>query len=195
MAKVRLDDPLTAEQLRAAMDYNPRTGKFTWRYRQGLRPCVNSARAGTTAGTVQARGYIVIGINGRARLAHRLAFLYMTNSWPPAHVDHINGNRRDNRWVNLRPVTQAENNLNKQAPTHSKTGVKGIHWHKAARKWQAQIVKDGTTHYLGLFHTFEDAQAARITAATRIHGKFARHDYKTKTTNNADLPPLLALLD
>lgn len=176
MAKARFDNPLTAVQLRAVLSYDPDTGIFTWRYRKGLRPCVNSARAGTQAGTTAARGYIVICIERRVRLAHRLAFLYMTGSLPPAHIDHINGVRADNRWVNLRPVTQAENNLNKCAPIHSKTGVKGIHWHKKARKWQAQVVKDGITHYLGLFYTFEEAKAARIAGAIRLHGKFARHD-------------------
>ena len=176
MAKPRLDDPLTAEQLRAVLDYIPATGMFWWRDRPGIRPSVRARLNGRPAGTTNSlNGYIYIGINGRLRLAHRLAFLWMTGQWPH-ETDHIDGDRTNNAWANLREVTRSQNSMNHPVRSTNKSGAKGVFWHKRARKWQAEIKRDGSLHYLGLFLTFEEAKAARDVAADMLFGEFERHD-------------------
>src|SRR5262245_53364654 len=130
MAKARLDDPLTQEQLRAALHYDPQTGIFTWRWRATAMQRTNTWRAGKPAGCVRPDGYIKIVIDYRPYMAHRLAFLYMTGAWPVGEPDHKNGIPADNRWRNLRPATKSQNNANSKLRSNSTSGHKGIYWHK-----------------------------------------------------------------
>lgn len=173
MARPRLDDPLTADQLRAVLDYDPATGIFTWRTRPDIRPCVNSLRGGKPAGTPLPKGYIHIGINGRHRYAHRLAWLYVYGAWPPDEIDHINEIPSDNRIANLRLSTHGPNNIRSKARATS--GAVGVYPAGTSNsRWQAQIQWGGKVHYLGCFATIEEAKAARDEAARRLHGDFAR---------------------
>jgi hypothetical protein len=81
--------------LRELLSYDPKTGMFTWRIRSARR-----VHIGDVAGGVNGRGYLTIRVDGRQYLAHRLAFLHMTGSWPKKeHIDHINMDRADNRWA------------------------------------------------------------------------------------------------
>jgi hypothetical protein len=96
---------LTAERLRELVHYCQDTGVFT--------PRVNRGSAGGKAGNVAPSGYRRLHVDGRLHLEHRLAWLYMTGQWPARHIDHINRCRSDNRFANLRDVTQAENNRNR----------------------------------------------------------------------------------
>lgn len=174
MASSCIDDPLTAEQLRASLDYDPEIGTFTWRHRPNLRPSINSRLVGMTAGTPIANGYITIVIMHKHHYAHRLAWLHVTGAMPEADIDHIDGDRKNNRWLNLRQATRSQNNMNQKAQQRSKSGLKGVYWHVKAGKWAAQIVVNKEHHYLGLFDTAEAAHAAYREAASRLHGKFAR---------------------
>lgn len=90
-------------------------------------------------------------------------------------VDHINGDRLDNRKANLRICTHAENGRNRGAPRNNTSGFKGVHFHKQCRKWQAQIKIDGQKKHLGLFDSAEEAHAAYCLAADLLHGTFARY--------------------
>jgi len=87
-------------------------------------------------------------------LAHRLAFLYMEGVFPPNQVDHIDRNRKNNRWENLRTATNAENCRNR-------TGVIGVYENKKTGGWYASIGVEGKSKYLGYFKTKEDALKAR----------------------------------
>lgn len=88
-------------------------------------------------------------------------------------VDHINGNPMDNRCSNLRVCTQAQNSLNNHgAKFNSKSGHKGVYWHKAAQKWCAEVVYDGTRHYLGLYKNKLDAAEAYNNKAKELHSQF-----------------------
>jgi hypothetical protein len=94
--------------LRALLDYDPDTGVFTWR-----NPRTYWHKVGDVAGSVNGRGYRILGICGRYYAEHRLAWFYVHGAWPTHTIDHINRVRTDNRIANLRDVTMRENNLNK----------------------------------------------------------------------------------
>lgn len=88
-------------------------------------------------------------------------------------VDHIDGDTLNNQCSNLRLATQSQNNANQHgAKKGSKSGVKGVYWHKQASKWCAEVVHDKKKHYLGLFETLEDARIARNKKAKELHGDY-----------------------
>ena len=173
MAKPRLDDPLTADQLRTVLDYDPTTGIFTWRDRPDIRPSANAGRRGTVAGTTNSKhGYIAICIDGRLRYGHRLAWLYVHGRWPSGEIDHINEVRTDNRIANLRESTHGQNNTRSKPQNGNRSGVLGVF--SCGKRWQAQIMHLGVKYHLGVFATIEEAKAARDAAARRLHGEFHR---------------------
>ncbi len=88
-------------------------------------------------------------------------------------ADHINHNALDNRRCNLRIATRSENQHNRVNQRNSVTGLKGVSWHKASKKWRVQIGIDGVQLYLGCFSKQEDASAAYRNAAKDLHGEFA----------------------
>ena len=104
---------------------------------------------------------------------NRVAWLLMTGEWPEYEIDHINRDKSDNRWVNLRAVTHAQNARNGPIPRHNKSGFRGVHFASHAKRWRAQIHVGNKTHSLGYFATAEEARAARDQAATHLHGEFA----------------------
>lgn len=94
-----------------------------------------------------------------------------------SYVDHHNGNGLDNRRVNLRPATHAENNRNQRLRRDNGSGFKGVTWYKATRRWQAQIRHGGQRRHLGYHGTSEDAARAYDAAAREFHGEFARLNF------------------
>ena len=128
---------ITIEHLRESLDYNAQTGIFTWR-KNHRRPDL----IGKTAGSIHSAGYISIAIHNVKRLAHRLAWFYITGVMPEGHIDHINGNRLDNSFANLRQVTRFGNLQNmRQATKANKVGLLGVSAHQG--KWRAQIMVNG----------------------------------------------------
>jgi len=100
----------------------------------------------------------------------------MTNGfWPFGEIDHINGNRSDNRLCNLREATHQQNCMNRSRALNNKSGYVGVSWHSKGNKWQAHISVAGKSIYLGLFENVEDAHNARIEAAKKAYGAFAKH--------------------
>lgn len=161
---------LTVDQLKEIFNYNPDTGIFTWLINQ-RGP---AGRIGQKAGCLNGDGQIRISINCKKYVAHRLAWLYMTGEWPSALVDHINMDRSDNRWENLRLATKSQNMFNRPAPSDNTSGYKGVHKHTQCDRWTAQICVNYKKIYLGLFKTAEEAKAVYDAAAAKLHAEFAR---------------------
>jgi hypothetical protein len=124
---------------------------------------------GTTAGSKTKRGYIEITVDGGRYWAHRLAWLYVNGDLPAGDIDHINGNRADNRISNLRDVPHVVNAQNRtRANRSNKSGVLGVWLHQRGY-WGACIQAAGARHHIGYFPTKEDAQAAYLSAKAALH--------------------------
>lgn len=158
---------LTADEVRALLDYDPLTGVFRWRVDRGSR-----ARSGQPTGCRSCKGAVVIRIMGKLYYAHRLAWLHAHGTWPPNEVDHINGDPTDNRLGNLRLATRMENTRNVKTHKDTASGLKGAYRQK--KKWSSRIYVAGRDIYLGTFDTAEQAAAAYDRAAAQHHGSFAR---------------------
>lgn len=126
---------INREQLLSFLHYNPDTGDFTWLVSTAQRVKVGDIAGGYT------HGYKRIVLCGQNYAAHRLAFLYMTGSFPPEQVDHINGVRDDNRWSNLRAVSQGTNLKNQAMKSNNTVGVSGV-WRKK-QSWRVDVMGDG----------------------------------------------------
>lgn len=160
---------LTQERLKEVLHYDPETGDWTWLVRKA-----NRIYAGSKAGGVDtSEGYYKIGVDGRVHKAHRLAFLYMTGEYPKSQVDHINGEKSDNRWGNLREASPSENLRNVGAYSSNVSGLKGVSYRPKADMYLSRITVDGVTHYLGWFSCPREASHAYNKAAIQFHGEFA----------------------
>lgn len=151
---------ITAVELRERLQYDPNTGYWVW---------LKTPRAGFVgkpAGSLDAKGYWIIKIDGQSYKASRLAYLYMTGEWPVDEMDHIDTKPWNDVWTNLRPATRAENNANRQMRSDNPSGAIGVKQY--FNKWQVRV----NNVYYGLFSTFEEAVAARDAAAKQSHGDF-----------------------
>ncbi len=135
------------------------------------------------------RGYLWTGVFGKTCLVHRLVWLWMTGKHPEGEIDHINGVRTDNRWVNLRDVNSFENSRNQGVRKDCTSGVRGVTWcdrtnHRGRSYWLARISHKGKRYTLGRFNKLEDAIKARREAEEhfKYHPNHAkresyRHDH------------------
>lgn len=156
---------MTADYLRSVFIYDENTGVFTWR-----RTVASRAKAGTVAGYVTEAGYIRIEHQGKAYMAHVLAWLYVYGVWPDKLLDHKDEDKANNRIGNLRLATSSENQQNITKPQrNNKSGVTGVCWHKQHERWYARICINGKTKVLGLFDDLEDAKIAYERAQQELH--------------------------
>ncbi len=160
---------ITAERLRELLIYDPDTGAFTRRMM-----LIGRCPVGSIAGSKNRLGYQQLILDHQSYLAHRIAWLYMYGRWPQGELDHVNGNRSDNRLSNIREATRGNNRANSGVGKNNKSGLKGAYWHVAAQRWSSSITVDGSKRWLGLFDTAEAAHAAYASAAKTFHGTFAR---------------------
>jgi hypothetical protein len=154
---------ITIDHLRESLDYDTQTGIFTWR-RNHRRPDL----IGEIAGSVHSKGYISIAIHNVKRLAHRLAWFYVTGNMPNDHIDHINGNKLDNSFANLRQVTRFGNLQNMRTATKAnKVGFLGVSAHQG--KWRAQIMVNGKRIRESGFNTPEEAHQRYLELKRKHH--------------------------
>lgn len=158
---------LSLIDLKYQLTYDPESGKFvsnldTKTYKKGDQAC-----------HPMASGYLRVRAGGKRYLSHRLAWFYMTGEWPKKEIDHINHNKTDNRWCNLRDVSPKENQRNRPKQVN---GCGGIAWNKRANKWKVYIGSGSqkTRLHLGYFSNKLDALAARKSAENK-QGYHANH--------------------
>ena len=143
-------DPPSSDELKELLIYNKETGIFTWK--QGRF-------SGKQAGFTRSDGYVQIKVKNKPYLAHRLAWLYVTGAFPLLFIDHIDHNKDNNVFTNLREVTKAENCQNVER--------KGIR--KRQERYDARIMVNGQSKFLGSFDTEDEAKQAYLTAKKELH--------------------------
>ena len=152
------------EYLRSRLEYDEESGLFT---RIKSVPG-NKGGAGSLAGSIGGHGYILINFRGAKKGAHRLAWLYTTGEWPAHDVDHINGDRTDNRWLNLRESNDCMNAQN-QRKAHSSNATGYLGASKFGNKFRAQIQVSGKVMHVGLFDTAHEAHEAYVAKKRELH--------------------------
>lgn len=175
---------ITPELIREFIDYNPQTGEMVWRVRSiewfsstRERNAWNGARAGKKAlNSLKDDGYKHGRILYRTVKAHRVAFAHFHGRWPSDCIDHINGDRTDNRIDNLQESSRTLNAQNRAMMSNNKSGVTGVLWRPRDKRWVARIGKNGKQFHLGSFEAKEDAIKARRKAESELgfterHGK------------------------
>lgn len=156
---------ITHDRLLEVLRYEPDTGLFWWKIKTSNRCNVKKP-----AGSIN-NGYVLITVDGIRYRAHRLAWVYINKKWPPDFIDHINGNRTDNRIANLREVDCKTNNENlRESRSNNKTGYLGVSYFKPMKKYRASIQASGKLKHLGYFDDPEEAHAVYLAAKRQLHG-------------------------
>lgn len=158
---------LTVEYVKRRLHYNPMTGIFTWA--SVIRN--SKVKVGDVAGSLHVCGYRIIRIaSDTGTPAHRLAWFYMTGCWPSKFIDHINGIRDDNRWINLREADYFINAQNQRAPSrNNKTGFLGVSYVANRNKFAASIRANGKYKTIGYYQTAQLAHNAYLEAKRELH--------------------------
>lgn len=172
---------IDSETLNRLLWYNPETGGLMWRPRI-LGDCAdirawkmwNARSAFKPAFTARhPRGYLIGAVFNKPLIAHRVIWCMVKGDWP-VQIDHENGVRDDNRWLNLRDVTNQVNHQNVGLQRNNKSGQSGVNWSTKEKKWIARINVNGANKRLGAFDDLSSAVEVRR-AAEREYGYHPNH--------------------
>lgn len=159
--------------------YDPETGELWWRERplhhfknSDYQGRWNRRRAGTQAGYTEPDRYSFVALFNKHHYVHRIIFKLMTGRAPAVEIDHINCQKSDNRWINLREATKSQNSGNVRVAKRSKTGIKGVVLEQRTGKFIAYFTVGRRGRRLGAFPTKEEAHAAYCEAARQHFGEF-----------------------
>lgn len=168
-----LKTSLSADRLRELLNYNPKTGVFTWRTGANSDGRKNPYTSRRRAGSLRPSGYRAVRVDYELYQEHRLAWLYVHGVWPSQHIDHKNRDTSDNRISNLREASRGQNLANMATHKDNSSGFKGVAFHKRLG-WFARICVNRKHHFLGYHPTPEAAHAAYVAASERLRGQFSR---------------------
>jgi hypothetical protein len=149
--------------LRELFDYNSETGELICKVRTGARSVVGKA-----VGGYDDRGYLTTGLNGVRYKLHRLIWKWMTGEDAGSDLDHVNGDRGDNSWSNLRKVCHHVNGKNRKMARNNTSGMSGVNFDVTSGKWVARAGDNMKRKHLGRFDTFEEAVEARRKAEEEL---------------------------
>ena len=124
-------------------------------------------------GHLSNEGYVVVGFNKKAQFAHRVIFL-MFNGWLPKCIDHIDGDKSNNKIENLRPSNVHTNAYNQSVREKSFSGIKNVTWNKISKKWLVKLSVNKEIKYFGLYNDIDYAKFIAEAMRYKYHGKFAR---------------------
>lgn len=156
------DCKLTIERLKQVLKYDSETGEFIWIHRD-----IDKKKIGKKASIVRSHGYLNICIDSVYYYTHRLAWMYVHGEMPNI-IDHINGNKQDNKIINLRSVDQKINTQNVlKSRKHNTSGILGAF--KSLDKFQSRIKINGKDVYLGRFNTAQEAGKAFLEMKRKHH--------------------------
>ena len=136
---------ITQKQLKEYLSYDRNNGEFIALQRSPKYP------ASRKLGTLHSTGYVVIKIQKKLYKAHRLAWLYETGKFPDGVIDHINRNKSDNRFCNLREIEITHNSENNPIKKSNSSGYPGISFKKEMKRWRARITFGYKEKHLGYF--------------------------------------------
>lgn len=169
--------------LPSLLRYEPETGRLFWLRRpremfanDRAFAAWNARYANREAFIANTRGYKSGSIGDRMMLAHRVIWALVHGQWPNTGIDHINGDRSDNRLANLRMADQSQNMRNQAPRSGGSSAFKGVKL-SSRGKWIAQITLQYRTHHVGSFASEADAARAYDAAAMKLHGEFARLNF------------------
>ena len=171
-----LKSDLTLSEVKFLLDYDKLSGKFYWKNSKKVK-------TGAIAGSINAKGYIVVNIRNKLYLAHRLAWFYIHSVWPSGYIDHIDRDKTNNKIENLRVVTKSENGQNSSKKSKAKTKqskYKGVYWVNLRSRWVASISKEGKKYHLGTFLEEKEAAKSYILAKMALHPLIEKKELKEK---------------
>lgn len=125
------------------------------------------------AGSIHKTGYRHITWKGKPQKAHRLIFM-LHHGYMPQEVDHINGDRQDNRIENLRAADRSQNQCNRGHLASNTSGYPGVSWHSKTAKWVVRVMKNGVSRCFGYFDDLELAGLVAAEARSLYHGAYAK---------------------
>ena len=161
----------TIQRLREVLAYDPITGVLRWARRTS--PHQNARLLGQRAGWF-AEGRYHLEIDGKNLFAAVVAWAHSSGAWPTKEIDHVNGDPGDDRLINLREATHAQNQANRRKGLHSVQ--KGVKRSRSGNRWEARLIVNQSYRHLGTFDTPEEAHRAYRIAATAAFGEFARFE-------------------
>lgn len=158
-----------------AIDQDYVLSAFDYQDGQLIRKIGRINEVGSIAGCVhKGTGYVHIKIKAKAFKAHRLIFLYH-HGYFPEFVDHIDGNKQNNRIENLREASKQENCQNQKVRWTNSSGVKGVSWHKVNKKWKVALCKNYRSYYFGTYEDKELAELVSMEATDLLHKNFSAY--------------------
>lgn len=171
---------IDVEIAKSALFYDPESGKLYWRWRNDVLLRHNKRYAGKEAFTSLRNGYKCGALHNSSFQAHRMAWAIFHGKDADGEIDHINGDRSDNRILNLRNVDRTKNAQNSATRKDNTSGHVGVRYWPERGKWVACLSRKT----LGYFKTFEDAVEARK-AAEASAGYHANHGRKKSPLSGA----------
>lgn len=169
MARIKVPPEWALHRIKERLGYFG--GKLIW-----VDPLSTKIKPGSMAGCVNSTGYVIIYMkNGRGShinvAAHHIVWFLFTGEWPTGQLDHIDRNRTNNRFENLREASPSQNGYNRAANRANRLGEKGITFEVGS--FRVRLVAKGVTKNIGRFKTLEEAIEARDKALLEHHGEFA----------------------
>lgn len=167
---------ISQAEFKELFHYDPETGIFS--HTKDKRCGV---KKGDRAGYLnKVLGYQYLNVKNNGYPAHRMAWYYMTGEWPEHVIDHIKGDRVDNRWENLRHVTHRANSSNRRSRKSSKYGVRNVHWSNCHERWVVKFKLDTGKDFVRYFEDFSDAANCANDKRLELYGDLVVNQVETE---------------